>query len=332
MTDKGYWKDRPVLVTGAGGFMGSHLAEQLVSAGARVRAMVHYNALGRRGWMDGSEQVGSIEVLAGDITDGEFVRRAMNGIDTVFHLAALIAIPYSYVAPASYVRTNVEGTLNVLQAGRDLKTSGIIHTSTSEVYGSAVQVPITEDHLLQGQSPYSASKIGADKLAESFYCSFDVPVVTVRPFNTFGPRQSARAIIPTIIAQCLAGRKVIRLGNLEPTRDLNYVGNIVDGFMAAGSTDAAVGKVIHLGSGNEISIGDLTEKIAGVAGVELEIESDADRVRPGRSEVDRLCADASLARELLGWQPEVSLDDGLKKTVDWMRNHQDLYRPDDYVI
>ena len=245
MTCRGHWNDRPVLVTGAGGFIGSHLAEQLVCLGARVRAMVHYNALGLRGWLDDSDKSESMDIMAGDITDSEFVRQAMDEIDTVFHLAALIAIPHSYIAPASYVRTNVEGTLNILQAARDLKTPRIIHTSTSEVYGSALKVPITENHPLQGQSPYSASKIGADKLAESFYCSFGVPVVTVRPFNTYGPRQSARAIIPAIIAQCLGQGDSIRLGSLRPMRDMNFVSNIVDGFLLAGSTEKAGGRAIH---------------------------------------------------------------------------------------
>jgi len=331
MTSRDHWNDRPVLVTGAGGFIGSHLAEQLVCSGARVRAMVHYNALGLRGWLDDSDKSESMEVLAGDITDSEFVRQAMDEIDTVFHLAALIAIPHSYVAPASYVRTNVEGTLNVLQAGRDLKTPRIIHTSTSEVYGSALKIPITENHPLQGQSPYSASKIGADKLAESFCCSFGVPVVTVRPFNTFGPRQSARAIIPTIIAQCLAQGDLIRLGSLSPTRDMNYVSNIVDGFLLSGSTEKAVGRAIHLGSGEAISIGDLARKIADLIGVDPRIEDDPERIRPARSEVDRLCSDASLARELLDWKPGVSLDDGLVKTVQWMRKYKRLYRPNNYV-
>ncbi len=265
---------RPVLVTGAGGFIGSHLAERLVEEGARVRAMIHYNALGRAGWLDASKLRSQMEILAGDITDPDSVRNAVKGVDVVFHLAALIAIPYSYRAPLSYVRTNVYGTLNVLQAARDLGTPRVLSTSTSEVYGTARRVPIDEQHPLQGQSPYSASKIGADKLAEAFYCSFGVPVATIRPFNTFGPRQSARAVVPTIIAQCLAGQPVIRLGSLTPTRDMNFVSNTVDGYLAAAASDKVVGQTVHFGSGREISIGDLARLVA-----ELTRKTGADRVR-----------------------------------------------------
>lgn len=325
------WKGKRVLVTGAGGFIGSHLAERLAELGAATRAMVHYNALGSWGWLDESPRRGDLEVFAGDVTDRDSVRRAMEGVDTVFHLAALIAIPYSYQAPASYVRTNVEGTLNVLNAARDLSTRRVVHTSTSEVYGTARYVPIDEAHPLQGQSPYSASKIGADKMAEAFHASFGVPVVTVRPFNTFGPRQSARAIIPTIVTQCLAGAEV-KLGSLHPTRDLNYVGNTVAGFLAAGAADAAAGRTINLGSGSEISIGDLAAKIAQAVGVPLRLEQEPQRVRPPRSEVERLCADNRLAAELLGWKPEVSLDEGLARTIEWMRRHMERYRPGVYIV
>lgn len=255
----------------------------------------------------------------------------MQGVEIVFHLAALIAIPYSYHAPASYVRTNIEGTLNVLQAARELNIERVVHTSTSEVYGTARFVPISEEHPLQGQSPYSASKIGADKIAEAFHLSFDVPVVTVRPFNTFGPRQSARAVIPTIITQCLAGTTV-RLGSLHPTRDLNYVSNTVEGFLRAATAIEAVGKTINLGSGREISIGDLAKTIARLVDVDVTIEEDEQRLRPGGSEVERLLADNTLAQSLLGWKPTVSLEEGLTLTIDWMRQHLDMYRPHDYVV
>lgn len=324
------WQGRPVLVTGAGGFIGSHLTERLVEAGARVRAMVHYNALGTWGWLDQSPLVKEVEVLPGDVCDRDSVRQAMQGVEVVFHLAALIAIPYSYVAPASYVRTNIEGTLNVLQAARELGTARIVHTSTSEAYGTARYVPIDEEHPLQGQSPYSASKIGADKLVESFHLSFGMPVVTVRPFNTFGPRQSARAVIPTIMTQCLVG-EVIRLGSLSPTRDLNFVANTVEGFLLAASASGAVGQTINLGSGREISVGDLAGLIARLAGRPITVESDEQRVRPEKSEVERLLADNSLARTLLGWEPTVSLEDGLVRTLEWMRQHLERYRPGVYV-
>jgi dTDP-glucose 4,6-dehydratase len=325
------WKGKQVLVTGAGGFIGSHLAEQLVREGAQVRAFVHYNALGNWGWLDHSPLRDQLEVVAGDITDAESVRQAAKGVETIFHLAALIAIPYSYRAPFSYVRTNVEGTLNVLQAARDLGGPRVVHTSTSEVYGTARQVPIPETHPLQGQSPYSASKIGADKMAESFHLSFNVPVVTVRPFNTFGPRQSARAVIPTIISQGLAGQKV-RLGSLHPTRDLNFVSNTVEGFLLAGSSPGAVGRTINLGSGREISIGELAELIGKLLGSPISIETDPARLRPEGSEVERLLADSRLAAELLGWTPRISLEEGLSETIAWLRQHQERYRPGVYAV
>jgi len=325
------WSNKRVLVTGAGGFIGSHLAEALTSAGASVRAMVHYNALGVWSWLDESPQKNNIEIVAGDICDRDSVRAAMRNVEIVFHLAALIAIPYSYQAPASYVRTNIEGTLNVLQAARDLGIERLVHTSTSEVYGTARYVPIDEKHVLQGQSPYSATKIGADKLVESFQLSFAVPAVTVRPFNTFGPRQSARAIIPTIISQCLVGDHV-RLGNLTPTRDLNYVSNTVEGFMAAAVAPDAVGATVNLGSGREIAMGDLAQLIAKLMGREVTIEVDQQRLRPGKSEVDRLLADNTLARTLLGWQPQISLESGLTRTIEWLRDHKDRYRPSVYTV
>lgn len=325
------WEGKSVLVTGAGGFIGSHLAERMVQEGARVRALVHYNALGGRGWLDGSPFADQMEVLAGDITDRDSVRRAMEDQEIVFHLAALIAIPYSYRAPESYVRTNINGTLNVLQSARNLGTSCVVHTSTSEVYGSAQYVPIDEQHPLQGQSPYSASKIGADKMAEAFYRSFDVPVVTVRPFNTFGPRQSGRAVIPTIISQCLQQGEV-HLGNLTATRDMNFVANTVDGFVRAAQTPAAIGQTVNLGSGREISIGDLAALIAQLTGIDFDVESESDRLRPEKSEVNRLLADHTLATGLLGWTPRVSLEEGLEKTISWIRENLDRYRPHEYTV
>jgi dTDP-glucose 4,6-dehydratase len=303
----------------------------LVELGAQVRALVHYNSLDSWGWLDSSPRRHELEVVAGDIGDLGSVRHAMRDCRVVFHLAALIAIPYSYRAPASYVHTNVGGTLNVLEAARECSVQRLVHTSTSEVYGTALRVPIDEGHPLQGQSPYSATKIGADKLAEAFQRSFDVPVVTVRPFNTFGPRQSARAVIPTIIAQCLAG-DIVRLGNLEARRDLNYVANTVEGYVLAASTNQAVGRTVNLGSGADISIGELAQLIARLLGREIMVVGDPQRLRPERSEVDRLVADNTLARSLLGWHPTVSLEDGLRKTIAWMQENQSRYRPHDYTI
>ena len=325
------WEGKKVLVTGAGGFIGSHLTEQLVETGASVRALVHYNALGSWGWLDESPVRNDIEVVAGDVCDRDSVRQAMQDTEIVFHLAALIGIPYSYHAPLSYVRTNIEGTLNVLQSARELGVERVIHTSTSEAYGTALYAPIDEKHPLQGQSPYSATKIGADKMAEAFHLSFGLPVVTVRPFNTFGPRQSARAVIPTIITQCLIG-DVVRLGNLAPTRDLNYVSNTVDGFILAAEVPEAVGRTINLGSGREISIGDLAKLIIRLVGRSITMESEEERMRPDKSEVNRLLADNKLARTVLGWEPVISLEDGLERTIDWMRQHLGRYRPDVYTI
>ncbi len=312
------WSGRKVLVTGAGGFIGSHLAEGLVQAGAQVRAMVHYNALQSRGWLEGSPLRDAMEIFPGDITDAESVRAAMTGVETVFHLAALIAIPYSYRVPGAYVRTNVEGTLHVLSAARDLGVRRVLCTSTSEVYGTARVVPIPESHPLQAQSPYAASKIGADKMAEAFAASYGLPVTVVRPFNTFGPRQSPRAVIPTIIGQLLVGNEV-RLGNLSPTRDLNYVTNTVGAFLACGSSEAAIGRTINFGSGREISIGDLVQLIGSLMGVQPDLVGEEERMRPPGSEVERLLADSSLAAELLGWHPAVALEEGLEKTIEWFR-------------
>jgi NAD dependent epimerase/dehydratase len=325
------FEGKTVLVTGAGGFIGSHLTECLADQGAKVRAFVHYNALGLTGWLDESRWRDQIEILAGDICDRDSVRAAMQGAQVVFHLAALIAIPYSYRAPDSYVRTNVIGTLHVLQAARELGVARLVHTSTSEVYGRARRVPIDEAHPLQGQSPYAASKIGADKMAEAFHLSFGLPVVTVRPFNTFGPRQSARAVIPTIISQALSGG-VVRLGSLHPTRDLNFVSNTVDGFMRAALEPAAVGRTVNLGSGREISIGDLAALIGRLMDCPLKIVTDKQRTRPPGSEVERLLASNELAASLLNWRPAVGLEEGLQRTVAWVKANQRNYRPEVYTV
>jgi dTDP-glucose 4,6-dehydratase len=325
------WTDKKVLVTGAGGFIGSHLTERLVDLGADTRAFVHYNSLGRWGWLDYSPLKSQIEIVAGDIADRDSVKHAVQGVDIVFHLAALIGIPYSYHAPLSYVRTNVEGTLNVLQSAREVGVERVVHTSTSEAYGSAQYVPIDEHHPLQGQSPYSATKIGADKLAEAFHTSFGLPVVTLRPFNTYGPRQSDRAVIPTIISQCLEG-DTLRLGNVSPTRDFNYVADTAEGFICAAKSPQAVGRVVNVGTGKEISIGDLAHKIATLMGKSIRIECENERVRPEESEVDRLCAANDRAKELLDWGPRHTLDEGLRLTIDWIKEHDEHYRPERYAI
>lgn len=318
-------------MTGAGGFIGSHLVERLVSLGARTTALVRYNSAGSWGWLDKSPIKDDLKVVLGDIRDQDSTQRAVEGIDIVFHLAALIAIPYSYHAPLSYVRTNVEGTLNILQSAMRGDVDLVIHTSTSEVYGTARSVPINEGHPLQGQSPYSATKIGADKIVESFNLSFGLPVVTVRPFNTYGPRQSGRAVIPTIVTQALAN-EAIRLGNISPTRDLNYVGDTVEGFIKAAESSKAVGEVINLGTGREISIGELAATILRTMGKDLQVITDSERVRPGGSEVERLCADANKARELLGWEPKHSLEEGLTRTVEWIRENNERFRLGVYTI
>jgi len=325
------WERRRVLVTGAGGFIGSHLVERLVALGAPTRAFVEYDSRGSWGWLDDSPVKDAVEVHAGDVRDRDSVHTAMRGIDVVFHLAALIAIPYSYAAPNSYVQTNVEGTLNVLLAAREAGVGRVVHTSTSEVYGTARRVPIDEEHPLQAQSPYAASKIGADKLAEAFAASYDLAVVTLRPFNTYGPRQSMRAVIPTIITQCLAG-DVVRLGNLHPTRDLNFVSDTVEGFVLAAVAARAPGQVINVGSGRETSIGELATLIAKTVGREIRIETDPQRLRPAASEVERLLADNRRALDLLGWRPQVTLEDGLAMTVDWVREHLTTYRVGTYAV
>ena len=323
---------KKVLVTGADGFIGSHLCEALVRAGYEVRAFVHYNSFGHWGWLDSADPAirDALDIFAGDVRDPHGVRTAMQGYDTVLHLAALIGIPYSYHSPDAYVDTNIRGTLNVVQAARDLGVDRVVHTSTSEVYGTAQFVPITEEHPLQGQSPYSATKIGADQIALSFHRSFETPVAVVRPFNTFGPRQSARAVIPTVITQIAAGLETIRLGSLHPTRDFSYVSDTVNGFIAAANSGRSVGRVINLGSNFEISIGDTTRLIAELMQAEIEIQADDQRTRPQASEVERLWADNRLARELLDWAPAYAGREGfgraLRQTIDWFVEPGNLSR------
>ena len=323
-----------VLVTGAGGFIGSHLVEHLVAEGADVRAMVRYNSRNSHGNLEllSAETRSSFEVVAGDVQDPFFVRSAVKGVDTVFHLAALIGIPYSYIAPVQYASVNVLGSVNVLQACLDEGVERVVQTSTSETYGTARYVPIDEKHPLQGQSPYSASKIGADKLAESYHLSFGLPVVTVRPFNTFGPGQSARAVIPTVISQALAGSAEIRLGSLTPVRDLTYVDDTARGFIAAAKSARAVGRVVNLGSGEGISIGDLARKMLRLCESEARITCEQRRVRPVKSEVMELICDNALAKDLLDWQPRVSLDEGLRQVIRFVADHPDLYKVELYNV
>lgn len=331
-------KDKKILVTGADGFIGSHLVEHLAAQGHEVRAFVLYNSIGSRGWLDSAQLPSSVEFVAGDIRDAQSVRAAMQGCQVVLHLAALISIPYSYEAPESYLDTNVRGTMNVLQAARDLQVERVVHTSTSEVYGTARFVPITEEHPLQGQSPYSASKIAADQMATAYFSSFGVPVAIMRPFNTYGPRQSARAVIPTVISQIAAGARSLRLGALHPTRDFNFVGDTVRAFVATAQADAAIGEVINIGSNFEISIGDAARLIAEVMGAQVTVELDAGRLRPQSSEVERLWADNAKASRLLGWEPEFGGREGLRRgletTVAWFRDEGNLrlYRPAEYSI
>lgn len=328
------WQDRKVLVTGAGGFIGSHLVERLVELGALVRAFVRYNSRNDRGMLEllPRSVLDSVGVIFGDLRDPQAVSDACRGVEIVFHLGALIAIPYSYRHPREVVEVNVLGTLNVLMACRDSRVTRVIHTSTSEVYGTAQYVPIDEKHPLQGQSPYSASKIGADKLAESFYRSFGVPVCTIRPFNTYGPRQSARAIIPTIITQALTQEEV-HLGDLTPRRDLTYVTDTAEGFIKiAQAGDEVLGNEVNLGAEAEISIGELAQKIFQLMGRSPRIVTDTERVRPTKSEVYRLRADSGKAKGLIGWSPQVSLEKGLQQTITWIQAHLDHYRPREYQV
>jgi NAD dependent epimerase/dehydratase len=322
-----FWTNKKVLVTGAGGFIGSHLVEKLVAFGASLRAFVRYNSRADPGLlrMASAETIASLELIGGDLRDPDAVRKAVRGCEVVFHLGALISIPYSYQHPMEVAETNVIGTLNMLMACRDFDVQRLVHTSTSEVYGTAQRTPIDESHPLQGQSPYSASKIGADKLVESFYCAYQVPAVTVRPFNTYGPRQSARAVIPTIITQALA-HGTIHLGNLDTIRDFTYVDDTVDGFIRAAAAENVQGLTFNLGTGSEISIGSLAEKIIRKAGSQAKIEIDPERLRPEKSEVLRLLSDNTLACDRLNWSPSVSLDDGLDRTVAWIKGNLSQYR------
>lgn len=326
-----FWSKKKVLVTGAGGFVGSHLVERLAAEGARVRAFVRYNSRGDPGLLRllPPEVFSRIEVIAGDLRDQQAVRAAVEGCQAVFHLGAMISIPYSYLHPLEVAETNFIGTLNILLACRDLGVERLIHTSTSEVYGTTRHAPISEAHPLQGQSPYSASKIGADKMAESFYCTYNLPVVTVRPFNTYGPRQSARAVIPTIITQALT-LSTVRLGSLNPTRDFTFVDDTVAGFLKAAETPDVEGEVFNLGTGEEISIGDLAKLVIRKIGRPVKIVLTPERLRPERSEVMRLIADNRLTRERLGWQPGVTLDQGLDRTIDWISRNIERYQPDIY--
>ncbi|MCT4605047.1 MAG: NAD-dependent 4,6-dehydratase LegB [Marinisporobacter sp.] len=327
-------KNKKVLITGSEGFIGSHLTEKLVERGAKVTALVQYNSFNNWGWIETLEDhiKKEIEVYTGDIREYDNMSRVIQGKDIVFHLAALIAIPYSYQSPAAYVRTNVEGTLNVMESCRVHGIEKVVHTSTSETYGTALYVPIDEKHPLQGQSPYSASKIGADKMVESYYRSFNLPVATIRPFNTYGPRQSARAVIPTIISQILAGKKNIKLGTLSPTRDFNYVKDTAEGFIKMAEVDESVGQVINVGTNNEISIGDLVKKIIKLTGKEVTIECEESRLRPEKSEVNRLWCDNSKAREILNWCPAYTLEEGLMETIEWIKANMHYFKTDIYNV
>ncbi len=323
-----------VLVTGADGFIGSHLTEELVKKGYEVRAFTYYNSFGTWGWLDmmPAEILKSVEIFSGDIRDPNGVRMAVKGVEEIFHLAALIAIPFSFHSPDSYVDTNIKGTLNVLQAARDYDTSKVLITSTSEVYGTAQYVPIDEKHPYQGQSPYSATKIGADRLAESFYRSFETPISIVRPFNTYDLRQSARAVIPTIISQLLAGKKEIKLGALSPTRDFNYVKDTVAGFISIAESDRTIGEEINIATQNEISIGELASEIISQINPDARIICEEERLRPEKSEVNRLLGSNEKIKRLTGWRPQYSLKEGLQKTIDWVKENNAIYKTDIYNI
>jgi NAD dependent epimerase/dehydratase len=328
------WQTKTVLVTGAGGFIGSHLTEHLVELGAHVKAFVKYNSRNDWGLLEllPREKLTAIEVIPGDLRDADAVRQAADKTDIIFHLGSLISIPYSYVHPREAIETNVIGALNVMTAAREVEAEMVVHTSTSEVYGTACYVPIDEKHPLQGQSPYSASKIGADMIAASFCRSFSVPVATIRPFNAFGPRQSARAVIPTIIAQALAENPQIILGSLHPTRDYTYVDDVVSAFVKVAGSRNTVGETINIGSNFEISIGDIAQKVLSILGMEKQVSQDEKRVRPPRSEVERLWCDNTKAKKLLGWQPDMSFEKGLRKTIEWISRNLDMYKPNLYNI
>jgi NAD dependent epimerase/dehydratase len=328
-----FWSGKHVLVTGAGGFIGSHLVETLLQKDAQVRAFVHYNSRGDLGQlaMLPQGQLKRLDIIAGDLRDFNAVSAAAKDVEVILHLGAIISIPYSYRHPAEVVESNVMGTMNVLMAARENRAGRIVHTSSSEVYGSALYPPIREDHPLQGQSPYSASKIGADKLAESFYCAFNLPVVTLRPFNTYGPRQSARAVIPTIITQAIT-RGTIRLGNLETRRDFTFVSDTVEGFLRAGEVEGIEGGTFNLGVGSEITIHDLVTEILSILDTEVEVVVETQRLRPEKSEVQRLISDNSLARKCLGWEPKVNLHEGLNRTIDWIKANIQHFHPQEYSV
>lgn len=330
--EKFNWKNKKVLITGAGGFIGSHLTEHLTHLGANVRAMAHYNSNGRWGWLEDSPVKNDIEVILGDVADRDSVAKAMDGRQVVFHLAALIGIPYSYQAVSSYLQVNIAGTLNVLQVARDKDIQLLIHTSTSETYGSAKYVPIDENHPLAGQSPYSATKIGADQLALSFYRSFGLPVKVVRPFNTYGPRQSARAIIPTIITQLLKNKNKLKLGNLFPTRDFTYVKDVVRGFTEIAQSNKLFGEVTNIGSNSEISIAELAELIASLLNIKSSPITEALRKRPKNSEVERLCCDNSKILTNTDWEIKYNLKKGLQETIDWIKQNLNLYNASIYNV
>ncbi|WP_313757473.1 NAD-dependent 4,6-dehydratase LegB [Tissierella sp.] len=325
---------KKVLVTGSDGFIGSHLVEDLLKQGHKVRAFVYYNSFNSWGWLDTLPKkiINEIEIFTGDIRDPNGVRESMKGIEEVYHLAALIAIPFSYHSPDSYVDTNIKGTLNVLQAARDLGTSRILVTSTSEVYGTAQYVPIDEKHPYQGQSPYSATKIGADRIAESFYRSFDMPITIVRPFNTYGPRQSARAVIPTIITQLLAGKEEIKLGSLTPTRDFNYVKDTVQGFIEIAKSTNTIGEEINIATQQEISIGELAQELINQINPNVKIICEEERLRPEKSEVNRLLGSNEKIKRITNWKPNYTLEQGLSETIEWIENNLDKYKMDIYNI
>jgi NAD dependent epimerase/dehydratase len=320
------FSNKKILITGADGFIGSHLTEMLVKKGAKVKALSYYNSFNYWGWLEAVDCLNEIEVVSGDVRDPHFCKEITKDIDVIFHLAALIAIPYSYVAPDSYVDTNIKGTLNICQAAKENGCERVIHTSTSEVYGTAQYVPIDEKHPLQPQSPYSASKIGADQMAMSFHLAFGLPVTIARPFNTYGPRQSARAVIPTIIGQIAAGKKQIKLGDLSPTRDFSYVLDTCRGFIALAESEKTIGDVINIGSGVEISVGDTLSLIKKIMNSDVEFITDEQRLRPKRSEVFRLCCDNTKLHELTGFLPEYSLKKGLKETIEWFTSSENLSR------
>jgi len=322
-----HWSRKKVLVTGAGGFIGSHLIERLIDLGADVKGFARYNSRNDWGLLEiiPSQKLDSLQIISGDLQDYDAVFSAVRDVDVIFHLGSLISIPYSYIRPRDTIENNILSTLNILTAARDLGVEKVVHTSSSEVYGTALYVPIDEKHPLQGQSPYSASKIGADKIAESFYCSFDLPVETIRPFNTYGPRQSARAIIPTIITQAIEQEK-IKLGSLFPTRDYTFVKDTVNGFISTAESKSSIGEVINIGSNFEISMGDLAQRISSLLNKDIMIMQDSSRVRPLKSEVKRLWCDNAKAKRLLGWEPQVSLDEGLKETIEWISENKKMIK------